>query len=56
MAHACHSSYAGSINRITLQVSWAKKQDPIWKIRKTKTDGSVAQGVEHLPSKCELLS
>jgi hypothetical protein len=42
--------------RIIVQTNPGKKQDPISKIYRAKRAGSVVQGVEHLPSKCETLS
>jgi hypothetical protein len=33
-----------------------EKQDSTWKIAKANREGSLAQVVEHLPSKCEALS
>jgi hypothetical protein len=58
VAYACHPSYSGK--------SWSRRHDPGWprqKVRpylqnnqKKKMDGSVAQMVECLPIKCEVLS
>jgi hypothetical protein len=42
---------------MAVQASLGRKQDPISKIiRKKKKARDVAQAIEHLPSKCEVLS
>jgi hypothetical protein len=52
VVHASHPSYGQKENRIGL----GKKQDPISKISRAKNAGGVTQAVEHLPSKCKVLS
>jgi hypothetical protein len=39
MAHACHSSYTGVINK--RNTTWAETQDPIKKKKKQKTEKSL---------------
>jgi hypothetical protein len=39
-----------------IQASLGKKWDPFSKITRAKMAGGVAQVIEHLPSKCEVLS
>jgi hypothetical protein len=48
---------AGSTNRkIELQAGLDVKRDPISKITKAKRAGDMVQALQHLPSKCEVLS
>jgi hypothetical protein len=57
MAHACHPSYTGSINRkIMVCASQGKRQDSTAKITKIKGARGVDQAVEHLPNECKALS
>jgi hypothetical protein len=51
VVHACHPSYAISINRIVFQASPGIKRNLISKITNTKRVEGMAQVVEHLPSK-----
>jgi hypothetical protein len=58
-AHAYNPSYSGNREQedYSSKPSQANKlQDPILKKNNTKRAGTVAQVVEHLPSKCEVLS
>jgi hypothetical protein len=58
VAHACHTSYMGSINRrIAVQVAQHKiKWEPISKITEAKRPGGVAQVVQYLTGKLKTLS
>jgi hypothetical protein len=55
VAHACNPSYLGGGGRriLSLRTAQTKLVRPYLK---NKRSGSVAQVVEHLPSKCEALS
>jgi hypothetical protein len=50
------SATVGSINRIRVQASPGKKQDPISGITRAKRAKGVTWAVEHLPCKCKGLS
>jgi hypothetical protein len=56
--YACNPSYWEALSRRIMVRGWhwEKTWDPIKKLNKTKRAGSVAQVVEHLPSKHEALS
>jgi hypothetical protein len=51
MCLSSHIEQETENTRILIQTGMLKKQDPI-----SKRAGDVAQAVEHLPSKCEVLS
>jgi hypothetical protein len=51
MAHACHPSYTGSLNRrIIAQTSLGIKQDRISKITSAKADGGVSHMTANIKS------
>jgi hypothetical protein len=56
--HLCHPSYVGSLNKkVSIQVSPVITMRPyLKKINKAKRAGSMAQVVEHLPSKWKTLN
>jgi hypothetical protein len=54
---ACHLSCAGNVNReITVQTNLGIKRDSSSKTTNAERTGSMAQTVEHLPSKSNALS
>jgi hypothetical protein len=54
---ACHPSYTETVNgRIVILVGLDIKWDASSKITRAKTTGGLAEVVEQLPNKCEVLS
>jgi hypothetical protein len=58
LACTCHPSnwQEASNRKIVVQAVLSKKQDPIAKITRAKTVASMAQAVQHVPSKRKALS